>query len=83
MAHNNNTPANIITAPLQTTFLVAGVQHETNKKGEIVHSEAVATGGYKVNSLTGQITNPKKRAAKNRRAAEKRVARRNRNSNKV
>jgi hypothetical protein len=72
MAHHNNTPANVLTAPTASTKLLAGVEVQTDKKGKQVSSQTVATGGYEV-QLTGQVTNPKKAAERNRKAAARRV----------
>jgi hypothetical protein len=72
MAHHNNTPANVLTAPTASTKLLAGVEVQADKKGKQVSSQTVATGGYEV-LPTGQVTNSKKAAERNRKAAARRV----------
>jgi len=83
MAHHNNTPANVLTAPSFQPALVAGSYVEIDERGNELHPVQLRQSeGYVIDPETTVITNPKKRAEKNRRAAEKRVRRNDRNAKK-
>jgi hypothetical protein len=82
MAHNNKTPATILTAPVQVVKqVVAHIPHKEEvkhpitgeKTGEVRHS--VTHTGMNVNPLTGEFTNP----ARPKRKAEAKAKRVHRN----
>src|SRR5262245_44626105 len=86
MAHDNKTPASILTAPLRVVRHVVShtIQYDVIKdaygeerKQQIGIKPETFSTEYEVNPLTGVATNPKKRARKaaraRRQAAERRI----------
>jgi hypothetical protein len=76
MAHNNKTPASVLTAPISVTKLLVGTEVITNEEGKqigerIINSLPVE---YDVNHNTGEIHN-KKRVARKLAAKAKRARR--------
>lgn len=82
MAHNNSTPASVLTAPISLP------RHLVGQEAKLIRQQVVTEAGvetkltttpvnntreYELHPLSGQITNPKKQAEKNRKNAARRV----------
>lgn len=74
MAHNNSTPASVLTAPISQSKLLVGTTLITDKNKQVTRESASYSNDYTVAPITGQIRN-KNRAARKLAAKTKRSLR--------